>query len=161
MATLSSILAWRISRPEEPGGLQSMGTQRVRHDWVAENTAHTVNTAEKKAPLGSSPPALRNKAGSLQQLLGINLRSSPHSPWEFKREWWAPDCFRFFPALVSFLAMTTPDKSPVSRRYLPTSWKYLIHRWQKLPGHTPTLLLRNDQDVCELELISEDIQADR
>ena len=28
----SSILAWRIPRAEEPGGLQSMGLQRVRHD---------------------------------------------------------------------------------------------------------------------------------
>ena len=27
-------IAWRISRTEEPGGLQSMGLQRVRHDWV-------------------------------------------------------------------------------------------------------------------------------
>ena len=32
MATHSSILAWRISWTEEPGGLQSMGSQRVRHD---------------------------------------------------------------------------------------------------------------------------------
>ena len=32
MATLSSILAWRIPWTEEPGGLQSMGSQRVRHD---------------------------------------------------------------------------------------------------------------------------------
>ena len=31
-ATHSSILAWRIPRTEEPGGLQSMGSQRVRHD---------------------------------------------------------------------------------------------------------------------------------
>ena len=33
MATHSSILAWRIPWTEEPGGLQSMGSQRVRHDW--------------------------------------------------------------------------------------------------------------------------------
>ena len=31
MATHSSILAWRIPRMEEPGGLQSMGSQRVGH----------------------------------------------------------------------------------------------------------------------------------
>ena len=31
-ATHSSILAWRIPWTEEPGGLQSMGSQRVRHD---------------------------------------------------------------------------------------------------------------------------------
>ena len=32
MATNSSILAWRIPWTEEPGGLQSMGLQRVEHD---------------------------------------------------------------------------------------------------------------------------------
>ena len=32
MATPSSILAWRIPGTEEPGGLLSMGSQRVRHD---------------------------------------------------------------------------------------------------------------------------------
>ena len=32
MATCSSILAWEISWTEEPGGLQSMGPQRVGHD---------------------------------------------------------------------------------------------------------------------------------
>ena len=32
MATHSSILAWKIPWTEEPGGLESMGSQRVRHD---------------------------------------------------------------------------------------------------------------------------------
>ena len=32
MATHTSILAWKIPCTEEPGGLQSMGLQRVRHD---------------------------------------------------------------------------------------------------------------------------------
>ena len=32
-ATHSSILAWRIAGREEPGGLLSMGSYRVRHDW--------------------------------------------------------------------------------------------------------------------------------
>ena len=32
MATHSSIFAWRIPWTEEPGGLQSMGLQRIRHD---------------------------------------------------------------------------------------------------------------------------------
>ena len=34
MATHSSILAWRIPWKEEPGRLQSTGSQRVRHDWA-------------------------------------------------------------------------------------------------------------------------------
>ena len=32
MATLSSVLGWRIPWTEEPGGLQSIGLQRGRHD---------------------------------------------------------------------------------------------------------------------------------
>ena len=39
MATHSSTLAWRIPWTEEPGGLQSMGSQRIRHD--RSNLAHT------------------------------------------------------------------------------------------------------------------------
>ena len=42
MVTHSSILAWRISRTEEPGGLLSTGSQRVRHDW-ATSLSFTFN----------------------------------------------------------------------------------------------------------------------
>ena len=34
MATHSSVLAWRVPWIEEPGGLQSMGSQRLRQDLV-------------------------------------------------------------------------------------------------------------------------------
>ena len=37
MATHSNILAWRIPLDKEPDGLQSMGSQRVGHDWVTKN----------------------------------------------------------------------------------------------------------------------------
>ena len=37
MATHSSILAWDIPWTEEPGRLQSMGSQRVRQDWETEH----------------------------------------------------------------------------------------------------------------------------
>ena len=36
MATDSSYLAWKIPRTEEPGGLQSMGLQKVRHDLLTK-----------------------------------------------------------------------------------------------------------------------------
>ena len=36
MSTHSSILAWRIAWTEEPGRLQSMGSQRVRHNLATE-----------------------------------------------------------------------------------------------------------------------------
>ena len=40
METHSSILAWEIPWTEAPGGLQSMGLQRVGHDWARVYT-HT------------------------------------------------------------------------------------------------------------------------
>ena len=50
MATHSSILAWRTPWTEEPGGLQSIESQRVRHKWsdlahrhpLASNSSHTL-----------------------------------------------------------------------------------------------------------------------
>ena len=42
MATHSGILAWKISWTEQPGGLQSMGSQRVGHDWA---TKHGFSTS--------------------------------------------------------------------------------------------------------------------
>ena len=38
MATHSLILAWRIPWTEDPGGLQSIGSQRVGHDWVTKHS---------------------------------------------------------------------------------------------------------------------------
>ena len=48
VATHSSILAWEISWTEEPGGLQSMGLQRVRHDLATKQ-----QTIEHLMPAGS------------------------------------------------------------------------------------------------------------
>ena len=41
MATHSSTLVWRIPWTEEPGGLQSMGLQRVRYNWATNTHTHT------------------------------------------------------------------------------------------------------------------------
>ena len=46
MATHSSILAWKIPWTEEPGRLQSMGSHRLRHDWMTEY--NTVLTLKKE-----------------------------------------------------------------------------------------------------------------
>ena len=45
MATHSSIHAWRIPRMGEPGGLPSMGSQRVGHDWVTRHIHRRTNIA--------------------------------------------------------------------------------------------------------------------
>ena len=43
MATQSSNLAWEIPWTEEPGWLQSMGSQRIRHDLATEHIATTCS----------------------------------------------------------------------------------------------------------------------
>ena len=54
MATHSSVLAWRIPRTEEPGGLPYMGLHRVGHDWsnlaaaaAAQNIFKDVTDSKK------------------------------------------------------------------------------------------------------------------
>ena len=47
METHSSILAWRIPWTAAPGGLQSMGSYRVGHDW-ATNTIPTMGKSSEK-----------------------------------------------------------------------------------------------------------------
>ena len=42
MATHSSTSAWRIPRIEEPGGLQSMGSQRVGHDGATDQQQRSL-----------------------------------------------------------------------------------------------------------------------
>ena len=47
MTTHASIFAWRIPWTEEPGRLQSMGLQRVRHNWVANAFTFTLVTKQQ------------------------------------------------------------------------------------------------------------------
>ena len=61
MATHSSILAWRIPWTEEPGGLQSIGLQKVRHIWATNTfTFHwekeTVTKDQKEAIITLNSP---------------------------------------------------------------------------------------------------------
>ena len=53
MAIHSSILAWRIPWTEEPGRLQSMGSQRVGHDWATKHRAAQEKRIIKR-PLGEN-----------------------------------------------------------------------------------------------------------
>ena len=57
MTTHSSVLAWRIPRMAEPGGLPSMGSHRVRHDWsdlAAVAAERDENKVITKGPKNSS-----------------------------------------------------------------------------------------------------------
>ena len=46
ITTHSSILAWKIPWAEEPGGVESMGSQKVGHDLTTEHTCNTLHNVE-------------------------------------------------------------------------------------------------------------------
>ena len=65
LATHSSALTWRVPWAEEPGGLQSMGSQRVRHDGVTERTC-TFSTPNLNFILNCSLLLIKMFCGSNQ-----------------------------------------------------------------------------------------------
>ena len=56
MATHSSILAWRIPWAEEPGGLQSKGSQRVGHNWVTFTFTYPSGSEGKESACSAGDP---------------------------------------------------------------------------------------------------------
>ena len=58
MAPHSGTLAWKVPWTEEPGGLQSMGSLRVGHDWTTSLTFH-FHALEKEMATHSSILAWR------------------------------------------------------------------------------------------------------
>ena len=87
MATHSSILAWRIPGTAEPGGLPSMGSQRVRHDWsdlalaLALETAHVSMSKKMPSNLWSIhimewPSEIRTDELLIHTMAWINLKNS-------------------------------------------------------------------------------------
>ena len=72
MATHSSILAWRISWTEEPGGLQSMASQTIGHDW-------TTNTFFLFTVVFIMP--LSPQTSYIEQKLHLQM-------------WWQKDCIK-------------------------------------------------------------------
>ena len=56
MATHSSILAWRIPWTEEPGRLQSIGSQRVVQHWTISTFKQIKKTEDTKIGMGVEQP---------------------------------------------------------------------------------------------------------
>ena len=86
MATHSSILAWRVPWTEKMAGLQSMGSQRVRHDWETNvftffffwGDTYTV----LRGPWGLVPPLFTALARSLKYIplfFSLSLSQSSYS----------------------------------------------------------------------------------
>ena len=71
MAPYSSTLAWKIPWTEEPGRLQSMGSQRVRHDWVTSLSLFTfMHWRRKRQP---TPVFLPGESQGRGRLVGCCL----------------------------------------------------------------------------------------
>ena len=73
MATHSSILAWRIPRTEEPGGLQSMGSQRVGHELKRLTLDFHFNLAPHWAVCAYWKPSLLRKELKAASVLPLQL----------------------------------------------------------------------------------------
>ena len=82
MTTHSGFLAWRILWTEELGGLQSMGSQRVRHDcvtntWITDADAMTKPMLPKTVV--SSSPSNQNLSYTISHFLIVHLHFSQSS----------------------------------------------------------------------------------
>ena len=71
MATHSIIVAWRILRTEEPGGLQSIGLQRVGHDSVTKEQQQMI--MEVDPPASFLPQMIRLGLAMLRPTASASL----------------------------------------------------------------------------------------
>ena len=76
MATHSCILAWRIPQTEEPGELQSMGSQKVRHDWMT----NTFTFSHSKL-CSKTQPLLHFQRGKMYSIMSLVLHTTSFFCW--------------------------------------------------------------------------------
>ena len=74
MATHSSVLAWRIPGTGEPGGLSSMGSHRVGHDWSELAVAAAAAACRQRRQWHPTPVLLPGNSHWWRSLVGC-------SPW--------------------------------------------------------------------------------
>ena len=79
VATHSSILAWRIPWRDEPGRLQSTGSQRVGHNW--EDNTFTFKGTEKCGLGVVAMPVVANLAGNKDQFHGRQFFHRQRGGW--------------------------------------------------------------------------------
>ena len=93
MATHSSILAWKIPSTEKPGRLQSMGLQRVGHDWeISLSLWDLLSVENPPTEMLCNPPSLCPAPGNC-------LHASAHSEYLLQVE--SPPSVAFCVCLLS------------------------------------------------------------
>ena len=100
MATHSSVLAWRISGTGEPGGLPSMGSHRVGHDW-GDLAANTLNIFP-----GPGPPAFWFTVKKSQVINWLRI-------WGTSKFWPIMPAIKWFSVSISSKGVSLARPSPV------------------------------------------------
>ena len=111
MAPHSSTLAWKIPWIEEPGGLQSMGSLRVGHDWATSLSLFTfMHWRGKWQP---TPVFLPGESQGRERLVGCRLWGRTESD------------------TTEVTQQQQPPYDPLLVYQLSSCWKaYLLHIWQ-------------------------------
>ena len=86
-ATHSSILAWRIPWTEDPGGLQSIESHRVRHNWSMHACMHALLKLKLLNKLNIEELAVRTKSGYCSKSLREKAMAPHSSTLAWKIPW--------------------------------------------------------------------------
>ena len=95
MATHPSILAWEIPQTEEPGGLQSMGSKRVRYNWASTHWTEWVDYLQTESGSQVSRPRVIQTLYNFQNQLDLEIyppvcgmdRSLTSKPRPIRKPW--------------------------------------------------------------------------
>ena len=118
MAPHSNTLAWKISWTEEPGGLQSMGSWRVGHDWatsfhfsfpcIGEGNGNPLQCSYLENPrdgrawwsavygVAQNRTCLKQLSSSSSSIFQRQLVSFENFTHEVKHIWWASICYSYY-----------------------------------------------------------------
>ena len=120
VAPHSSTLAWKISWMEEPGGLQSLGSLRVVHDWVTSLSLFHFHALEKEMATHSSVLAWRipgtGEPGGLTSMGSYrvghdwsNLAAAAGEYWDETKKWSESEVPYSYPTLWNPIDYSLPS----------------------------------------------------
>ena len=130
MATHSRLLAWRIPRTDEPGGLQSMGSRRVGHDWVTNDS----NKLKYTYLSDGAQPGLGPFLGEEEEVFEEKSTQGGRLVWPQCSLW--PECSRYtiFPRALLKGAETCWRKRG-------SLWKWVCSFWENSKNNKPLYYL--------------------
>ena len=146
MAPHSSTLAWKIPWMEEPGGLPSMGSHRVGHNWSDLAAAAWHNMADHISSLSSQTCLGKvlhfNKAAVSPPVQNLYLWASKEERRQPRR---SPCSFRWTPCDVVFHSGSLPITGQLSDTPLrPVDFESLLRWVRRRQWHpTPVLLSKS------------------